>query len=344
IFDQYRRRGVLSMLYLDNIARYVEGGGALLIAAGPPFASVYSLHRTPLAAVLPARPTFDALNGVVAEGFRPAITDAGESHPVTAPLAEGGQADEWGRWFRIIEAAPVSGDALLEGPEGRPLLMLDRVGDGRVALLLSDQAWLWSRGVEGGGPYGELFRRLAHWLMKEPELEEERLTADIAEGLMRLERRTMSEAPETATVTTPSGAEIEVPLQPAGPGLFVGEAAIEETGLHRVRSDSLTGVSAAGPLNPLEFVEVLPSAEALRPFIDADDGGAYFIGSGARASLPDVRRTRAAGAQSGRDWLGLKRNEAYVARAFERTPLAPALAAVALVLALTTLAWAREGK
>ena len=57
--------------------------------------------------------------------------------------------------------------------------MLDQVGKGRVAELLSDQIWLWARGFEGGGPQAELLRRLAHWLMKEPELEEEKLSASI---------------------------------------------------------------------------------------------------------------------------------------------------------------------
>ena len=70
----------------------------------------------------------------------------------------------------------------MSGPNDRPLLVLDKVKQGRVAELLSDHAWLWARGFEGGGPQAELLRRLAHWLMKEPELEEERLSATIADG------------------------------------------------------------------------------------------------------------------------------------------------------------------
>ncbi len=61
--------------------------------------------------------------------------------------------------------------------EGRPLLVLNRAEQGRVAMLLSDQGWLWARGFEGGGPHVSLYRRIAHWLMKEPELEEEALRA-----------------------------------------------------------------------------------------------------------------------------------------------------------------------
>ena len=34
---------------------------------------------------------------------------------------------------------------------GRPLLAVDRVGEGRVAQLMSDHIWLWARGFDGGG-------------------------------------------------------------------------------------------------------------------------------------------------------------------------------------------------
>ena len=65
----------------------------------------------------------------------------------------------------------------MSGDHGDPLLVLDRVGKGRVAQLLSDQMWFWARGFEGGGPQAELLRRLAYWLMKEPDLEENDLRA-----------------------------------------------------------------------------------------------------------------------------------------------------------------------
>ncbi len=191
IFDRYQRRAVLPMIYLDNVARYVEQGGAVLVAAGSDFASAVSLARTPLGTVLPARPT----GRVLEEPFRPAITKEGEKHPVTAGLpgapAKDGQKPTWGHWFRVIDSEADRGDVVMSGAGDKPLLVLDRRGKGRVALLLSDHAWLWARGYEGGGPHVDLLRRLAHWLMKEPDLEEEALTAKAGKHDLTIERRTV---------------------------------------------------------------------------------------------------------------------------------------------------------
>ena len=305
----------------------------------PPFGTPLSLYRTPLAAVLPARPTNEIYEG----GFTPEVTELGRRHPVTSALLEGGEG-HWGRWFRIIDATPVSGEELMHGPDGRPLLILDRVGQGRVALVLSDHTWLWARGFEGGGPHGELFRRLGHWLMQEPDLEEERLVATTTSGALRVERRTMGDPPEPATITAPSGEELAAPFAALDGANYAAEIPIDETGLYRVRSGELTAVAAAGPLNPRELADLSPSDAVLRPFVAATRGGVFFIGEGENASLPSVRRTRADADQSGRGWMGWRRNEAYAATSEDRRPLAPALFAVALALGMLTLAWAREGR
>ena len=174
IFDRYQHRDVLPILYYDYIAEYVEKGGALLIAAGPEYAGEQSIARTPLMSALPAMPTGD----VIDEAFYPRLTDLGKRHPVTRGLE--GSASEpphWSRWFRLVGIDQPEGEVVMKGADDRPLLLLDRKGEGRVGMLLSDQGWLWARGFEGGGPHVALYRRIAHWLMKEPELEEERLTA-----------------------------------------------------------------------------------------------------------------------------------------------------------------------
>ena len=164
IFDRYGEQGILPMLYFDNIAQYVENGGALLVSSGPEFAGPGSIYRTPLASVLPAQPSGE----IVSQPFKPQVTALGLAHPVTRGLPESNSdnvAPTWGRWFRLIGASAVSGQTVMSGPGGKPLLVLDQVKKGRVAEILSDQTWLWARGFEGGGPQAELLRRLAHWLM-----------------------------------------------------------------------------------------------------------------------------------------------------------------------------------
>ncbi len=217
IFDRYSERGILPLGYFVNIARYVDNGGALLVASGPEYAGPMSIYRTPLAAVLPAQPSSDVIN----QAYKPLVTAPGLAHPVTRDLPGGNTESappSWGRWFRTIGAEKVAGETLMSGANGRPLLVLDRVGKGRVAELLSDQAWLWARGFEGGGPQAELLRRLAHWLMKEPELEEERLSASIAGGELVAERRTMADAAKPVQLTYPDGRQVTLNLTKIEPG------------------------------------------------------------------------------------------------------------------------------
>ena len=82
IFDRYARQGVLPIIYFDNIARYVRAGGAVLVAAGPDYASQTSIWRTPLDVILPAEPSGRTTDGP----FRAQLTDLGKRHPVTRGL------------------------------------------------------------------------------------------------------------------------------------------------------------------------------------------------------------------------------------------------------------------
>src|SRR3954470_9417589 len=230
IFDRYARQGVLPMGYFDNIARYVRAGGAVLIAAGPDYASPTSLWRTPLASVLPAEP-----NGRTTDlGFRARLSELGKRHPVTRGL-EGSEQDppHWSRWFPPVDARTSKGTAIMEGPDGKPLLVLSREGDGRMALLLSDHIWLWARGYEGGGPHIDLLRRLSHWLMKQPDLEEEALRLLVRGRDLTVQRQTMEESVDEVTLTTPSGKTRTLSLTSAEPGVWRTTIEANELGLWR---------------------------------------------------------------------------------------------------------------
>ncbi|MFQ5785920.1 MAG: hypothetical protein ACE5H8_14015 [Alphaproteobacteria bacterium] len=338
IFDRYRRRGVMPLSYIGNIARYVEDGGALLSAAGPSFATPLSLFRTPLKTVLPAHPT----GGVFERGFRARLSEIGRRHPVTAGLrGADGDAPRWGRWFRQIDAEADRGKVLMKGAEDRPVLVLDRVGKGRVAQLLTDHLWLWARGFEGGGPQAELLRRLAHWLMKEPDLEEEDLRASADGNRIEIVRRSLSTAVAEIEVVSPSGARQRVKLEAAGGGRATATVEVDEPGLYRLSDGVHNAIAAVGEINPLEFADLRSSAAALAPFARATGGAVRWLGQG---GVPDIRMVRPGRDTAGRDWIGLRANDDYVVTGIHRAPLMPEWLVLLLALGGLMLAWRAEGK
>ena len=335
IFDRYKRRGILPSIYLDNVVNYVQKGGAVLIAAGPDFASADSIYRSPLSAIVPARPSAR----VIEQGYRPAVTDLGQRHPVTAGLAPQGGGD-WGRWLRQVEVEPSAGNVVMSGYEDKPLLILDRVGEGRVALLASDQAWLWDRGFEGGGPQLELLRRLAHWMMKEPELEEEALWAEPVGQRMKIVRRSLTGDVGAVTVTTPSGEQVVLPMTEVSPGRFEADYEGPEIGLYTLANGDKDAVIGLGPSAPKEFEATIASGDVMEPAVDALRGGVLRLSDG----LPTIRDVRAGRPAAGRGWIGLTPREAYETLAVTQVPLLPAWLVLVLVLGLTLIGWLREGR
>ena len=343
IFDRYRQRGILPMIYLDSVRRYVEDGGAVLMAAGPEYAGADSLWRSPLAEVLPAEPTAR----IYERGFLPRVSPLGDRHPVTAGLAAFAPtgpgpdgAPGWGRWLRQVDVAPGSGHTVMTGVGDRPLLQLDRVGEGRVALLASDHAWLWHRGYEGGGPQLELLRRLAHWMMGEPELEEEALRAEAQGRSITVTRRSLEEGARSVTLTAPDGSEQVVELTEQAPGRHVAVIEGAGMGLHRLRDDATEAVVAVGPAAPREYAETVASPVKLAPAVAAAGGGILRLSDGF-PSLRDIREGRPA---VGRGWIGLLPREAYLTADIRVRPLVPALLFLVLIAALSIGAWLREGR
>jgi hypothetical protein len=359
IFDRYQHRGILPLLYYDNIARYVERhGGAMLVAAGDDLAGSMSLYRTPLRSVLPGVPS-----GVVIERpFKAKVDGDGLRHPVTRGLPGAGGAGteaSWGRWFRQVEVERRRGRTLMTGAEEKPLLILDRMGKGRVALMLSDHAWLWARGYDGGGPHTDLLRRISHWLMKEPDLEEERLSAS-AKGLkLSIERRSMERSIPTVTVSAPGGETSEATLEAAGDGVWRTTIDVKVPGLYKLQTPApagqggnLTAVAHAGLEDAREMSEVTATDAKMRPLVEATGGGVYWTRGGGLLSsvtgdavdVPRISMLTNARVLSGSGWLGLKDREAHVTRGVSLTPMFNGLMALAALLAFITLAWWREGR
>ncbi len=348
VFDRYQHRGVLPTMYFDNIARYVRDGGAVLIAAGPDYANDGSLFDTPLSPVLPVGPT----GKVIDEAFFAKVTDLGKRHPVTRDL-DGGNFDppHWGRWFRLIDVEKPTGEVVMKGAEDKPLLILNRVEKGRVALLLSDNAWLWARGFEGGGPHVDLLRRLAHWLMQEPELEEEALRASAHGNELTVEQQTMADQPQPAIVKSPSGKTVTLTLKAVEPGLWRATIPVDEIGLWRVEQGDKHAFAHVGSANPREFIDARSTPDLLKPLVQASSGRiARMANASGALTLPRIVPIRSGASLSGSDWIGVHMTEASVLKGVIRVPLFGGYIGVAAFLALfllllpAGLTWYREGR
>lgn len=339
IFDRYRRRGILPNSYFENIRRYVAEGGAMLVVGGPELAGAESIFYSPLGRIFPATPSARLFE----RPFTPVVTDTGQRHPVTQGLTganRGEAAPTWGRWLRQVELTPGQGQVVMEGAEGRPLLVLDRVGEGRIALLASDQAWLWDRGFEGGGPQAELLRRLAHWMMAEPELEEEALGAAANVLDLTVTRRSLRDGPHRATVALPDGSEITLDLRETAPGRHQATWTAAEPGVYRIRADGLDTVAVLGPGNPREYQRTVADPAGLAALTQPTRGTAWPLAEG----QPELRAVEPGRQAHGRGWLGVTPRAAYETADIRLAALLPAWAWLLLAAGFVLAGWLREGR
>ncbi|MBN8977494.1 MAG: hypothetical protein J0I08_13535 [Rhizobiales bacterium] len=340
IFDRYARQGVLPTAYFDNIARYVRAGGAMLVSAGPDYASVTSIWRTPLDSVLPAEPV-----GVTEKPYLAHLSEIGKRHPVTRGLQ--GSASEpphWSRFFRTITTRNADSPPLMTGADGQPLLLLSRYGEGRVALLLSDHIWLWARGYEGGGPHLDLLRRMSHWLMKEPELDEEALRLQVRGKELTVQRQTMADTVAPVTVTAPSGAKRELTLNAGEPGLWTATIDANELGLWQATDGKLNALVNVGPANPKEFSEVTSTPDTLKPLSQATGGDARRIAENGSVTLPRIVPVHASSVYRGDGWLGVHMRDASVVRGVGVLPMFAGVIGLLLLLGAFAATWLREGR
>jgi hypothetical protein len=340
IFDRYARQGVLPIAYFDNIARYVRSGGAVLVSAGPDYASTTSIWRTPLDSVLPAEPV-----GVTEKPFYAHLSDAGKRHPVTRGL-EGSafEPPHWSRFFRTVETRNSVTPPVMTGADGKPLLLLSRFGEGRVALLLSDHIWLWARGYEGGGPHLDLLRRMSHWLMKQPDLDEEALRLQIQGKDLMVVRQTMADTVPPVTVPSPSGTTKELTLSAGDPGEWRATLPANELGLWQATDGTLKALINVGPTNPKEFSEVTSTTEMLKPLAQATGGDARRVVDGSSLDMPRIVPVRASGIYRGDGWLGVKMRDASVVKGVGVLPMFAGLIGLLLLLGAFAATWVREGR
>jgi hypothetical protein len=343
IFDRYAQQSILPYVYLENIAKYVRDGGALLMAEGPEFSTPDGLYYSPLGSISPAEPSGDDVEGP----YRARVSNEGQRHPVTRGLngfdANNGEPN-WGRWFRLVGAKPTNGVTVMSGADDKPLLVLSRVDKGRVGLLLSDQMWLWARGYDGGGPYVDLLRRLAHWLMKEPDLEEEALRASAKGREVTIEHQSVSGEARDINLIAPDGSKTKLAMTPYAAGLSRAHLTVNRFGLYRAEDGEHVALVNVGQENPLEMRDVVSTTEKLRPIAEATGGTARRISAGARGAIaiPRVVGLSSSPSYGGADYIGIRRTGSTELIGARSTSLASGFFGLALLLGITTLAWVNE--
>jgi hypothetical protein len=342
VLDRYSNQSVLPLIYFDNIVRYVREGGALLLATGPDFARPEGLYYSPLGRIAPARPD----GGLTERAFRAAITEDGAKHPVTRGLPGADQTPPaWSEWFRQINAEVTHGTSIMSGVAGKPLLVLSREGKGRVALLLTDQMWLWARGFEGGGPHLDLLRRLAHWLMKEPDLEEEALRANVRGRSIEIERQSLKGDSPQVTVTAPKGAPESIPLKAAEPGISRAAVDAAEMGLYRISDGNLSVLANVGPENSREFQAVVSTLDKLKPIAESTRGTVRRIdGKNGGIILPRLIAIGDSPVYGGAGYAAIKRSGSSELKGVSLAPLAIGFLGLAALLGSVTAAWVFEGR
>jgi hypothetical protein len=342
ILDRYRQNDIMPDPYFANIAAYVRKGGALLVSSGPEYEGEESLSKSSLRDVIPGLPsaTMDETP------FLPVITQTGARHPVTADLRpESGP--RWGRWMRVVGLEGIPADARIvlqagSGPRAAPLLILSREGQGRVAHLASDQIWLWARGFDGGGPYAGFMRRIVHWLMKEPELEENALNLSADGKTLAIDRRALdAEQAGPVTLTGPDGRTQSIPLVPDDSGRAQVRVSIDMSGVWRAESGALRRVVVAGDPNAPEQKDIRATADRLEPLVKASRGSLRWA---AEDPTPALRLVTGGRTESGKGWIALRRNEGYTVTGARIAPLLSPLSALTILTFLILLGWWRESR
>lgn len=343
IFDHYSLQDLLPTFYLQNIKGYVENGGALLIANGPTFSESGSLYNSPLRDVLASSPAGNPINAL----FKPKLTELGETHPVTLPLADYKRSDgtySWGSWGRIIPVNALSGSVLMEGKNGLPLLILSKAGKGRIGQISSDQIWLWSRQYQGGGPHSLLLKRLVHWLMKEPSLDETALDISVKDSIVNIRQRRLNKSlPATdLQLGLPDGTQKNI-ISTISEDTLWTETQFEAPfpGVYTIDDGFQKRPIVIGDINPPELLDSVATDEKLKPLLKKQAGSIHWL-SDMNSVL--FRERREGQSMSGRSWLGLERKKSYSLSEVFRYEVIPDYAGLTLLILFLFISWWREGR
>lgn len=330
VFDRYIHRGFIRQEHFRNIIQHVRGGRAMLVLAGPDYNQPFELPATPLQDIMPVKPVGDEQRSL----YTPTLSEMGTRHPITEPFSENQGA--WGPFASVLPTQKTRGRTLMQSPNGQPLLVTSTEGDGRVAVWLSNNWWYWSRGIEGGGPQTQLLRRLTHWLMRQPELEERRIDMTIDDDTLRLAYRDVDKVDEMAVTITPPGGEPLEKTLTAADNLTTTVPA-RENGLYSAETadGDVIAYAVKGQVRDLEW-RVAANQPPLETLANATGG--YYVPAD-DATRTTLRRVGDASRLYGPGWLGLPERNTASLEGTSQKPLIPMPLGLLLILLAIIGTW-----
>lgn len=310
--------------YIDNIAQFVDEGGALVLIGGDLGFSDGGYGTPSLARQLP----IDVRRAppLRRERVRPVLTEAGRRHPITGWLLAGDgrgwdalpELDAWNP-VSLTDRDDIGAITLLAHPDEldargrpRPLVAVSEPGKGRVVALATGSTWRLGFApelalVDGARPYDLLWLGVVRWLLRDDSsgrlsLETDKPRYRVGEPVRLLARTsTAAYAPEPGIAVTWSVA----PLVPDAAATARGSWTTDDQGraeetIASLEVGSYVATAAregdgGGEVTRVFIVEP-PGRELAR--IDADAGtarmrrlaeasGGAFVEAAAGQTLPD---------------------------------------------------------
>ena len=271
--------------YLGDIAQYVQEGGALIVIGGD-MGLATGDYPGVLAQSLPVDTR--APTGLKTEPYRPALTDAGRRHPITAWLAGAGPGD-WSTLPALDSYNPVrlarhadsiAAAVLLNHPDAAaPLLVIAEPGKGRSLVLATGATWRLGFAadlpiVDGARPYDLLWLGAIRWLLRDAAADRLSLETDRPSYLIgdtvTLRAATLGPgyAPEPgvplAWELRPLGAAAEASPGAAAPAFLLSQGTWTTDALGRA-SEAVPGALPVGAYEAMAWRTGLPDPTASGP-------------------------------------------------------------------------------
>ncbi|MFQ5913059.1 MAG: glutamine amidotransferase [Nitrospinota bacterium] len=310
IFDNFSFRPYFPFYYLENVAKFVEQGGAFLMLGGDSSFGAGGYNDSPLESILPIEMNRTPRNYVL-KPVGAALTEAGKTHPITRlspdpeenlkiwkslPQLRGYNPSARAKSGATTLAVRGSGDA---AGDGAPLLAVMEAGKGRTMAILSSSFWRWSFEMvgrdQGNRPYLNLVKRAVDWLVKSPSLDRARLSSlrreykageetEVRFRVLDSRYQPAAGAEVRGALIDPSGNRVPLKFSPARePGLYVAHPRLRTPGSYRVQAEARRGDRALGESELLldaqtfnvEEEDAAPRPEFLRA-LARTSGGLFF--------------------------------------------------------------------